>query len=726
MERFHRFITPRTTMACAVLLPSLLTVLLLWLPFGFGMTGLIEEWDLLGLFNTVGALPVAWPSGALGPHAVRPLMPFMFYAAYALGPDSFSSWHILLIIALVIKGGSTAYMAFRATGSRGWAALFGPLVLLYPADTMQLSFRSLHINWSLSLALLAGALLLYATEQIRSGSRYRWAALAGLLYFLGACMYEAALTMILLPLLIVGARGGVGSLAKWLRYNIGPVLVMWSGPLAYIVYAGIAASRVASYQGAITGGGHNMLVVLMESLPKLFSIGYTRALFGGWIDAFGIIGTEFFSYTYLACAVFALAVVLGLLTWMARRLGTEEERSSVGTGWRLMLAGLLACAMGYAPFLLLPSHQMISQRTYIWATPGAAFVWLAILLLVGRLYKWLAPAGAITLVGAGVGAQLFQFHHYANISEIQQAALRAIVENYDGQINGKTLLIRDESNTLGHTWAFLPGGLNLALSYLYGHAAPAVQVCHFPSGEWQHGDGLGRKGVCTPSADGSWILSEAPAAAGPGYVAPARAADIIMPADKTIVLTIHPDFSGTIDSGAARLETPPSGQFGTLGRRYKGMLGTKVSRQWPMFVDQQPAHSYRWSFGDWWSMEIPVRGAGWREAAWEPDGLFAHRSIAWKTADTATIDFSLDPHPGGYRLRGQFMTFASDAVRAGAVVLINGHTVTMKISPDNTFEADVPEAWLLKGVNEFAVRAPVNNEYYGLSLQLDWFDLQPR
>ena len=111
----------------------------------------------------------------------------------------------------------------------------------------------------------------------------------------------------------------------------------------------------------------------------------------------------------------------------------------------------------------------------------------------------------------------------------------------------------------------LPGGLEMALSYLYGHGVPAVQVCHFPSGEWQHGDGLGRKGTCTREADGGWVLAEAATMAGPGYVAAPRRPDVRMAADTTIVVTIHPDFTGSVDSGAAKPEPAPTAQFGTLG-----------------------------------------------------------------------------------------------------------------------------------------------------------------
>ena len=48
-----------------------------------------------------------------------------------------------------------------------------------------------------------------------------------------------------------------------------------------------------------------------------------------------------------------------------------------------------------------------------------------------------------------------------------------------------------------------------------------------------------------------------------------------------------------------------------------------------------------WSFGDIWSLELPIRGSGWREAEWNVEYL--ERSAAsWKVESEATILFDLD------------------------------------------------------------------------------------
>lgn len=711
----------RTALAAALVVPSLLTLVLLWLPFGFGMGGLIEEWGLLGLFNTHGPLAVAWIDGPLALHAVRPLMPFTFLLGYLLSPDSFVAWHLLMIASLLLKGSAAAYLGYKVTASPRWGAICGPLVLLYPADTMVLSFRSLHIDWALALVLAGGALFLFA-EGRRRATGLKLAGAAALLVFLAACMYEAALTLVLLPALLVWAREGTRGAARWLRLHWAALLVFWSGALLYVFYAIWAASKVASYQSSIAGGGRGALTVLRESFPLLFTIAYPRALVGGWYDAIAIVATEFTAYGYLAAATVAIALATWALWSRCASMADRAASSVPAMELRLLLAGLLACAMGYAPFLLLPSHQVISQRTFLWAAVGAAFAVLALLMLLYWLHKTMALTAALLMVGVALGGQMFQFHHYASLSADQSALLRAIVSNVDGDFHGKTLVIADETNLIGHTWTFPEGLLQSALAYLYGHDVGAIQVCHMPAGEWVHPDSMARRGTCAPDGAG-WVFHSATPVGGPdGYVYADKSLEVRVAPEQLLALTIHPDFSATLAPGAGHV-LPMAGRTDLTARRYRGALNP--GKPWKMFRDQAPGATYRWDFGNWWSMEIPTRGTGWREAEWNVAGL-QHISLAWKTADVATLDFALAPAAEAYRIRGKLNAFTSPEVRSHVTVSLNGHAVVLTLADDGAFSADVPAGWLKGGMNQFAVQTPPNNGYFGLTLQLDWFEVAPQ
>lgn len=118
-------------------------VMLLWLPFGFNMMGHIEEWDLLNLFTRHGVFYVVGEGGPLPSHRMRPLMLLPNAIAYQLSPNSFFAMHLLQMLALVLKGVCGGILGWWLLRSRLYAVLLALLVVIYPADTMQLSFRLL-------------------------------------------------------------------------------------------------------------------------------------------------------------------------------------------------------------------------------------------------------------------------------------------------------------------------------------------------------------------------------------------------------------------------------------------------------------------------------------------------------------------------------------------------------------------------------------------------------
>lgn len=113
------------------LVPALLIVFFIWLPFGFALTGLLEEWGVIGLFSKVGVFFLTDAGSAMPVHALRPLTILPHAIAYSLDPNSFNYWHVLLIVALVMKGWAVNVIATRITGALKWGML--PSVLLLHA-----------------------------------------------------------------------------------------------------------------------------------------------------------------------------------------------------------------------------------------------------------------------------------------------------------------------------------------------------------------------------------------------------------------------------------------------------------------------------------------------------------------------------------------------------------------------------------------------------------------
>ena len=707
----------------ALLSPALFTVLALWLPFGFGLSGLIEEWDVLGLFTTHGLFFVADATSPMAAHSLRPLTILPHAVAYFIDPNSFDYWHVLLMLALAIKGGASSYLAWRLTRSLGWAMVMGVLVLVYPADTMQLSFRGLHINLALALLLLATSLQIAAYDQKRRATCCCLSIIAAGLLLLCVLMYEVCLALVPLPFLIMFARDGIQE--TWQRLRARPELVLsWlTGAGLFILNVLLTTSNSASYQSSISGG-RGLIAILYDALPKLFSVGMLRGMLGGWVDAVRIVWTEFSNYAYLSLVSLACAGLIQAGAKIFPGLDSQDSRRAP-MGWQLVvrigIAGLLLLLLGYAPYLFSNAHMAISQRTFLFATPGAALVWLALLIMLAKLSKWVAGMAAFGLLLLGFGAQLFQFYHYVQIAVTQRTLLRSIVENFDGDLGSKTLVILDTSNRLSHTW-MLRDNLHWALSYLYKRPFKQVEICLMPGGGWQRLDTLARMGRCIESKD-HWTFQAARPVTGPDLTLPLPRQDLTIAKDEVVSLTINADGSinraPELDAYRDRLQRGED----DAALRYRNILARKPwSLGFRQFQNQEIHDRYRWDFGKWWSLELPTRGSGWREAEWKIS-QFSHKASAWKSQERSTLLFDFTPTDENYWVEGQFDLIISQPIRDSMGIRLNGRDLNHQWIDDNHFEAWIPAGLMISGVNTIELNSATDPNYYGLSARLDWLEV---
>lgn len=719
-----RFARNRDGFSVGMLLPTIVVVVLLWLPFGFAMTGLIEEWDLLGLFAMHGTFFYTHLDGPLAPHALRPLMPFSFALAHLLSPDSFAGWHVVTIVALVVKGAAMTWLGWRATGARSAGVLAGVLTLLYPADTMQLSFRSIHINVAGALALGASVFAVRAFDVPRRGATLAWSVGAGLLFLWAGLIYEVAFMLVAMPLAVLVVREGVPrdwNLQRWMAAGC------WlAAPLAYAAYAIWVSAQISSYQGTVTGQGSGLRYAL-SVWPDLFDIGASRALIGGWLDAARMTAGTFQNYAYLAAGAIVLLATCALASIVGRgRLeeGVTQRAASTPIIARLLIAGVILMLMGYLPFMTSAAHMAITQRTYLWATPGAAFVWVAVVMCLVRVAKPIGGMAAATLLLVGLGAQLFQFHHYVELSERQRTLLRAIVENFDGDSPDKKLLVLDGTSQIGHTWMFFEEELRFVLSYLFGRPMGSVEICRVPSMEWHRRNYLGRGGHCVEEDQG-WAFIYPPGPVTPGL--PSASSKPPLRVDARSIQTVRIDANGkaaarpAMETHRARLR----GGEDTISRRYRSILSERPPPLIPpMFKDQFLSPRVRYDFGDWWSLEVVPFGSGWRETDWNGSGM-KRTSDSWITGDAATLYIQLAPSAGRYLLNGRFDGFASDKVREGMRVEVNGQEVPLAWTPDGHFGAFVPPGLLRRGRNELEFSPAIDPGFEGLSARVDWLALEP-
>ncbi|WP_333989016.1 hypothetical protein [Pseudomonas sp. S3(2024)] len=695
----------------AHIVPATAIIFILWLPFGFALTGLIEEWGILGLFVKHGIFFISDTSSPLPLHALRPLTILPQAVAFWLDNNSFFFWHVLLILALLIKGSSVSYIIEKLTSSSKLGIIACALVIIYPADTMQLSFRSLHINWALSITLLGSAVFLHALSLNRKSHALMLSIVASALLSSACFMYEASLLLACIPALFLFIRDGMLSALIQIKQKLLEHAIWVAGTIIYVAYALHTAPLVSSYQTSVVGP--NLLASLKITYTKLFSIGLLRSTLGGWFDAMRITKQEFSSYGYVIAASIIFFFIIAAILRLDSKPKKADLKQSTRFNCRLAIAGLTLILFGYFPFLISPSHLLISQRTFLFATPGAALLLLA---FISTGYRFSKPITNIVFgffFIIGVSFQLYQFHHYIEISRKQATVLNEITEKFDGNIENKTLLILDHGNQLNYIWMFINEGLTGSLSFLYNKPISDIQVCHMPSKYWQHSDSLGRKGRCVENAE-NWTFEYPTPVSGPGFPASEQPASLIIPKTSIVTVEIGKESEDT-QSG----RTMPKSQGVVVERRDAIESARNSQTRFVRFEDAVVNDKFDWTFGKWWSMELPTHGTGWREAEWDI-GSFYHHPSAWKIDKHANLAFEFKPGSNVvYELKGRFTLFAEPNAQSNMVIKLNGKILPIQWSENGEFEAQIDDGVLKNGGNNLEFDSPTNDTYFGLSARLE-------
>src|SRR5262249_40413279 len=311
-------------------------------------------------------------------HKARPLTVLPQAIAYTLDANSFFYGTIIQAGSLVVKAACAGIIGIYLTGNRALAAFLALLTLLYPADTMQLSFRSIHINGAVALALVASVLIIMATKIAARGPRIIVGAVASATLVAALLMYEAVVGLAVLPLLVIFAREGKGTI-RVIRERL-DVFIIWmcavAGWLAFFIWA--VRTGAQYHQAHLSDADLNSLV---ERLGALVSSGLYRAFYEGWIEIVRVI-LDLISFVYPTC--FTIIVVIALVWLSTERL---ERATSIDKrlGTRIVVAGLVAFIFAYAPYVSNGAHLLVTQRTFLTAAIGAALVLLGCVVLLSTV-----------------------------------------------------------------------------------------------------------------------------------------------------------------------------------------------------------------------------------------------------------------------------------------------------------------------------------------------------
>jgi len=326
-----------------------LLALLLWLPFGFKTTGLIEEIGLNQLIEQRQQLFFITPSSSLGGVRTRPLQMFAFAAAYALDHDSYLYYNVLMMLFFFGQMVVAYWLVLEfLPGKKALAFVTALLFTIYPADTGLFSLRTIHIH----LAILAFLIAVYLFIRFwRLSGRKSWLALFGAIVFLLFSLeqYESPLvTAIATPFILlyfkrINRRFFIGTIA-------------WYAAIAFVfIYAAwiTAQSTVQTYSGHLLGKNLLSLESIADMFQALF-VGYRRQI-TGWANAFNQLD---FLPLFWPFIVAGLALSFVGIWWLSRK---QIAQPNVQTKrWQyiiLLLGGVALFAVGMATYLPVPTHR---------------------------------------------------------------------------------------------------------------------------------------------------------------------------------------------------------------------------------------------------------------------------------------------------------------------------------------------------------------------------------
>jgi hypothetical protein len=634
----------------SIILAAILVVVI-WYPFGFSLGGMIEEWGFIHLFQQ---LPDAWssfPGKSLAEGQVaRPLQRTVFYVAYAIDSHSFFGFHVLLIASCllrVIAGCSIGFWLFR---QRGYAVLLGVLCLVFPADTQQISLRTMNISIASTLMLVATTLMLMALTRQKSMARLILAGSATVASCVATLTYEPVFTLYALcPLLVVLRLGFRTSLSFVHRRLI--VWIMWSaGPVfnaAYLWYALVI--KASKYQADAIRGSTGFL----HNAHYLWTSAAYRIFFDGWRSCWNILTEEVGNRWLFAAAALAF---IGILTALVE---TKAKRQTAIYLSRVVLVGIVLCIVAYVPYMISEAHMVISQRTFLSAAFGASMVFVAATALVFRGAPIVGAAVGSLLAYAGLVSQLYQHDQYARLyTGVIRPYMAIVADRID--LGKPVHLIKDHSGFGGYLNGIFFTNINSGIPARLNDTEGSYFLCldePFSAKPLFHCDLEGSTWTVTSNAGGQWR---------------------------------YPNSDVDVVEMGRRFDT----RYRARNSNWRD-LGS-FSREESLFNRRDSPDVYYCRADSDWGYTRFCRGEGWGSGA--PSTSMSHQNAFAPIAHRGTLLFDLMPASEMYNLRVSLLRGKPSSLKFE----INGAPLDISVS-GKILSAAVPPALLVSGLNEIAI-----------------------
>jgi hypothetical protein len=647
-----------------------LLVLVLWLPFSFKTTGLIEEWSELRIMDAGSQLFFITPHSALGVARLRPLMTFAIAVAHALDPGSFLFLNVFQLLFMFGKMVAVSWLVLQfLPGRRLLAFVAGVLFLIYPADTGLFTFRAIQIHAAACSYLFAAYLLIrFVRRPVRAG----WTYLAGaaVLLMFSLLAYQVALPLAILTPLVTLAFARPSNRRVWIAS------AAW--------YAAIAVPMLYAAWALRQGGGTPYEVGLLGTQPAselspladmmgAIGLAYQRQV-TGWATAWQELGR----YPQLrVAAVAGLAVFAATGAWVAR----GERRDPAGppaSGRRHLILALVAVAIvfvGMAAFLPAASHRRQEFRIYFLSMLGSAVVLALLLFWISRAARQLREAVflilALPFVGLGYTYALHNHQYYVNYSLEQQQLLQDAVAQAPRLTANTFVVFLDHTGTLDRDYVFFYGVyLDSGLKYVY--ADPSIDAGYCPL------TSAGTVGTtCTFDASSIHITRSAA-----GY-----ASDVTVPYNRVVFLTNDVDDHFRLLTANDLAAIHQASGYDPQARIDRSL---PASRAATMFSCTPALSCYREATGPATSFDLPYTGLigrGWRSS--EPD--VGGGTVRWSVTVSPTIGVTL-AKDADLALEFRVSDWSAPDVIDSLALSVNGIAIPL------TYEPAKPKGRLYRGV----------------------------
>lgn len=599
-----------------------LLTFLLWLPFSFKTTGLVEEWMATGILDSGHNLFFITPDSPFGDHRMRPFEVIFHAAAYALDPNSFLFYNVFQMVLLFGKMAAAYWLVLQfLPKQRLLAFITGTLFLLYPVDTAIFTFRAIHIHGAILTYLLAVNLLI---QFIKRPGRRGLAALLGaaILLMFSLMAYQIALPIALLTPLTLFYFARLPDRRLWIAAGVWYAAITL--PVLYAVWA-LHQTAVSSYEMDLLHAKATDSSSELRGMIDAVVLAYKRQVVG-W----GAAWHKLYLYPQLRLAAVAgMALFMGIGAWLRHM----DRRDPAGTtvSRRRYLAILAVAVMlvpiGMAIYLPVATHRLQDFRIYLLSTLGSAFVLaLALFWISRRMPRYRAGVLlglALPFVGLGFVCALQQHQYYVNYSLVQQQVLQDTLAQAPRLKPSSFVVYVDRSGCIEDEYVFHYGYyLGTALKYLYADQSIDAGYCLLGQGEVL-------RTVCEFGKESIHITRPA---------GPTSKLDLTIPNERLVILT-NDDTNNRL-----RLMTPAeaTAEFGIAGYDPGARIsaGSPPLRASTMFSRVPALFFYGEQTAPDSSYDLPATGRmgiGWRAAEQGPSGT----TFRWSLKPTATIDVNL-------------------------------------------------------------------------------------